>query len=558
MKQFILKNIVLVVLLALTLIGSIVLIILIGGKRSAIRESMTKIDEDVNTLNSINSQSNPRSVPINEERIKENTAEMDKKIADVYRHFGRPYRQALLQFLKDISSPIELKTDRRIDTNLVAKPKPKVEAEAEAEAETAEDGEKEEAVAEVTEEQKAEEKKVFDPENNRVVLLYDEDKLRDMLAEIYAGMQTGEASEENYKIPENIDKQRVEIFMKLFDQMIEPPEAVTAANSEAFRKAAAEKFAHAFARFRDDVQKLTLEEVTDEVAYEIFLDAVGLPREMREDLCKSYLETIARKYQESDLIPGLPDDDPFERQRLVRSFIYGRLEPRRNPPAEMVIPIIRNIQIKEDLFRRMKDSGISSLDSMTVESLEGKKLEKDSEDRILVFTYRLEMTASMEAIDKFIDSLHRAYTEDRVYVLFSKAKDPENSSSFDYSFKLWTDDDLIIKNVNTLVSDHRQDGDRGTKSAANRPAAGAAAGNNNLPPGTVVDPNAGAFVGQQQPAAAAQPQTAAASSRSEYSLSDPHHPDYGRTLIGETLDEVKCSLTVQYYYDTASNISTTP
>ena len=543
MKQFILKNIVLVVILALTFVGSIVLIILIVGKNNTINESMTKIDEDVKTLNSINYQADPNSVNnniINKERIEEDTKEVNKRIDEVYRHFGRPYRPALRQLLTNIKSPTELKTERKTDSRLVAAAEPPSKPETE----EAEDGEAEETVVEVTEEQKEAEKKVFDPSNNRVVLSFDEDKLRDMLAEIYAGMQTGDAEDSSdYKIPENIDKQRAEIFMKLFQQMIEPPETVTAANRQAFREMAAEKFAHAFAIFRDDVQELTYEDVTDDVAREIFLDAVGLPREMRQDLCKSYLENIARKYQESNLIPGLPDDDPFEKQRLVRSFIYGKDDPRRNPPADMVIPIIRNIQIKEDLFRRMNKAGIACLESMTVTGgLMGKPLESDSEGRLLVFTYELELTASMDAIDAFINSLHQAYQSDRVYVL--------STSSFKLST---TDDDL--KAANSVVADHLPE-NVAAKTAATRRNTATAVGNQ--PPGTVGDPNAGAFVGQQNAAAQTQTVAASASSRSEYPLTDPHNPDYGRPLIGETRDEVKCTLEVQYLYDTASNITTTP
>ena len=543
MKQFILKNIVLVVILALTFVGSIVLIFLIVGKNNTISESMTKIDDDVKTLNSINYQGDPNGVNnniINKERIEEDTKEVNKRVDEVYRHFGRPYRPALRQFLTNIKSSTELKTERRTDSRLVA-----AEPQSKPETEEAEDGEAEETAVEATEEQKAEEKKVFDPSNNRVVLSFDEDKLRDMLAEIYAGIQTDDAAEDSsdYKIPENIDKQRAEIFMKLFRQMIEPPETVTAANRQAFREMAAEKFAHAFAIFRDDVQELTFEDVTDDVAREIFLDAVGLPREMRQDLCKSYLENIARKYQESELIPGLPDDDPFEKQRLVRSFIYGKDDPRRNPPADMVIPIIRNIQIKEDLFRRLNKAGIACLESMTVtDGLMGKPLESDSEGRLLVFTYELELIASMDAIDAFINSLHQAYQSDRVYILSTGA------------FKLsTTDDDLKV--ANSVVADHLPE-NVAAKTAATRRNAATAAGNQ--PPGTVGDPNAGAFVGQQP--ATAQTQTAAVSTsgRSEYPLTDPHNPDYGRTLIGETRDEVKCTLVVQYLYDTASNITTTP
>ena len=70
MKQFILKNIVLTVILALTLVGSIVLLFLCAGKRQTIAESMAAIEENARTIESIDSARKPNSVAESETRIK--------------------------------------------------------------------------------------------------------------------------------------------------------------------------------------------------------------------------------------------------------------------------------------------------------------------------------------------------------------------------------------------------------------------------------------------------------------------------------------------------------
>ena len=186
MKQFILKNIVLVSLLALTFIGSIVLLVLIEGKRSVISQSMKQINEDVNKLAEINNQSlsttdKPRSVKKNADRISSDKEKIDKKIAEVYRHLGKPYRPALLQFLANIASPAELKTELPVDKSLLDLQPMPVEGEEQAEGES--DEQKTEVAA--TDEEKEAEKKIFDPQTKRVVLAFDEDKLHEMLEEIY-------------------------------------------------------------------------------------------------------------------------------------------------------------------------------------------------------------------------------------------------------------------------------------------------------------------------------------------------------------------------------------
>ncbi len=549
MKQFILKNIGLTVILVLTLIGSIVLLFLCEGKRRMIAQSMADIEENAQKIESINSARKPNSVADSEAKIKVDTETMAKKNIQIYRHFGKPYRPALLKLLKNIASPAELKTDLPIDPSLVAKPKPAPEKDAD------EDEDEEEEVAETkpatpappTDEEKAVFECELEPGTNmvkydkddlekkhplnvkRVVLALDEDTLRAKLAEIYAEVhQDSDSSDDTFVIPDTIQSERAQLFEKLFNEIIEAPEAVDPARAEDFRKAAAAKFAQAFAIFRNDVQELTLENVNDRVAHELFLDALGLPRLMRQRDCKNYIDFLYEKYLASDIIPGLPDDDPIEKERLVQDFIYGKnLNRQALPVPEMVIPIIRNFQIKEDLFRRMKDAGIGRLLSMNAGVFYGSTMDNDSEGPILYFTYTLDITASMDAIDAFINSLQSAYKTDRVYVI----KDIKLSAPYE---------DLV--NANSVVAAHMESQ---TGTATRRTTA-----NQTLPPGAPQpDPNQAAI----QPAD--QQQAVSTIARNMYELTDPHHPEYGQVLIGENRDEIKCTIVVNYLFYRADNIT---
>lgn len=514
MKQFILKNIVLVVILGLTAIGSIVLLFFCDGKRRMIAQSMEDIQANVEKLQNINSARKPNSVAESETRIKADTEALTRKNDEIHSYFGKPYRPALLKFLKNISSPAALKTDLPLDPDLVAEPKAKPEKT------DSEDGE---AVAEAApaapSEPTDEEKAVFNPSENKCILSFDESTLRAMLAELYRDVHQ-ESSDDTFVIPDTVQSERAQLFKKLFNQIIEAPDVVDSARAQKFREAAAAKFAKAFAIFREDVQALTLEDVTDSVAHELFLDALGLPRLMRQRDCKNYIDFLYEKYLNADIIPGLPSDDPFERERRVQDFIYGKnLNRQALPVPEMVIPIIRNFQIKEDLFRRMKDSGIGTLRSMTAGVFYGTTMDNDSEGPILYFTYTLEMIASMDAIDTFINDLHAAYKTGRVYEI----TDIKFSAPYE---------DLVA--ANGVVADHMDSPSRRTAAAAAQAQAAEA------------DANA------IQPAATPQTVTAV---QSAYELTDPRHPDYGRTLIGETRDEITCTIVVNYLFYRADNIT---
>ena len=521
MKQFILKNIVLVAILAITLVGSIFLIFFIWSKQQTIQQSMKDIEADVAKVEAINSARNPNSVEQSEKMIKADTETMAKKNVQIYRHFGKPYRPALLKLLKNIASPAELEADLPLDPTLVAKPKPKIEAE---ESDDDEDSDAEETASAAPAAPTDEEKAVFNPETSLVILSFEEDQLRTMLADLYKEVHQ-ESNEDTFVIPDTVQAERAQLFDKLFNQIIEAPEVVDSSRSEDFRKAAAAKFAKAFAIFREDVQALTLEDVTDKVAHELFLDALGLPRLMRQRDCKNYIDSLYEKYLNSDLIPGISSGDTsFSSTNRVQEFIYGKnLNRQALPVAEMVIPIIRNFQIKEDLFRRMKDSGIDVLRSMNAGVFYGTTLDNDPEGPILEFTYTLEMTASMEAIDTFINSLHAAYKSDRVYVI----KNIKFTAPYD---------DLI--EANTLVNRHSK------SSSETNP----------------VETTAGTAANQAQSDAASTDdgETQAAvvvSYTPQYELTDPRNSDYGRMLIGGKQDKINCTIVVNYLFYRADNIT---
>jgi len=526
MKQFILKNIVLVAILILTIIGSVVLIFLIEGKRRTVAQSMAEIEENVSKIEAIDSARKPNSVEQSEKMIKDDTEALNKKNLQIYRRFGKPYRPALLKLISNITSKGELKTELALDSSLKAKPKAKPERE---EGEEDEEETKPAEPGAPTDEELA----VFDPAKKIVVISCDEDALYAMLADVYKDVHQDSADDgDSFVIPDSIQSEREQIFELFFNKIIDAPEVVDPSRAEKYREAAAAKFAQAFAVFREDIQALTLENITNRVAHEIFLDACGLPRLMRPRDCKNYIDYLYEKYLSSDIIPGLPEDDAIEKERRVQDFIYGKnLNRQARPVSEMVIPILRNFQIKEDLFRRTKDAGISQLLSMTAGVFYGTTLDNDAEGPILSFAYTLEMTGSMEAFDSLINSLHSAYKEDRVYVV----KDIKFSAPYE---------DLI--SANDTVAEHVEGSSRRTGANAIHGAPNSNSAIPGAPPVAATDP-------ATQAAQQAAQQTAAV--RSGYELTDPHHPDYGKMLLGGMQDEIKCTIVVNYLLYRADNIT---
>jgi len=102
-------------------------------------------------------------------------------------------------------------------------------------------------------------------------------------------------------------------------------------------------------------------------------------------------------------------------------------------------------------------------------------------------------------------------------------------------------DDIIV--ANSIVAGHV---DGGTRAAATTQKAD----------GTAADPNAAAAATTTNDTKPADPAAALiAATYAEYELTDPHHPEYGKVLIGENRDDINCTLVVNYLFYRADNIT---
>jgi len=524
MKQFFLKNIVLSIVIVLTLAASIVLCVFIGQSNSMISSAMSEIEENREVVENINRVRKPNSVKTSEDLIQEDIKFLENKTALVYRHFGRPYRSALLAFIRNIASTSELKEipEGYADDSFkfVAKPVDKDE--------DAETDELSEDVEEAKPEAPTEEElKVFNPSKKLVVVKTDESSMRAMLGEIYKEMHVEvENDSDSFVIPDNVLEERYAIFAAFVQKLTEAPEEVNSANAEEFKKAALDKLQKAFAIFRDEVQTTTQEKVTNNVAKQMFLDSLGIPRLMRKLDCKNYIDSLYNSYAASNLIPGLPTDpdDESDRVRKLRDFIYNRLNPSVAPPPEMVIPVFRNFQIKEDLITRMNDAHIRKLNTLTPDYFYGSSPDGDPDSAILVFTYTIELQSTLDEINAFIDLLHTAYKDNRVYVLRNLK---------------FTVDSSYITEANTAVRRHiydleeekirKEKEDEDPETAAEN-----AEENKRLKKQTDANGNIIEVV--------------------DVLPTEPSHPDYGRVLLGEKRDEVTCTLVVDYYLYRGDNL----
>lgn len=518
MKQFFLKNIVLTVVIFITLVAAGYLGYLIFQKSATIDSAVEEIRGMREKVESINSTHRPNNVAESETLINSDIEFFDNKTMQVYRHFGNPYRSALLAFITNIASKGELaaiEDDAQKDAAFtVAKPAVK-----EDDAEDA-DEDAEEKEVETPEEPSKEELEIFNPKTNLVIIKLDESKMRDILAEVYKEIHVDVSNDsDDFIIPDNILDERYAIFAAFIQKIIEPPEFVDAARAEAFKQAAVEKIARAFEIFRKEVDETTLENVDNNVAKQLFLDALGIPRLVRRLDSKNYMDGMYRIYQEENVIPGFKNASDEEiafgddYDNRVSQFIYSRLNKQVAPVADMVIPIFRNFQIKEDLVRRMNEAHIRKVVSITPKYIPGNTLDGDPDSAILVYNYTIELQSALDEVSHFIDSLHTAYKDNRVYVITNLKFEAKDSD---------------VSDANWLVGTHIASEKEDAEKAAEESAEAAAGDGKNVDPEAVL--------------------------RAMYKIDDPKHIDYGEVVLGNKRGDVKCTLTVDYYLFRGDNI----
>ena len=151
----------------------------------------------------------------------------------------------------------------------------------------------------------------------------------------------------------------------------------------------------------------------DNNGFKYLLDALGLPHTELTSTFKRQMTIVNEKVIK--LVPGLElrvsgsqGDGKASEEIAKYTFDSDNLPLQRDTYLAC-----RLLQVKLDLYGRMKKSGIQQLLKMdTITKLAGKKVEGDS---YIVHTFSFEVEGSMDSIRNFMNSLNDAYREYVVY-----------------------------------------------------------------------------------------------------------------------------------------------
>ena len=369
MLMFLKKNILFFVVFTVVLLLSIFLLVMDVSLYGDIEGRKSEIDT---TTENYNKERNAKIAPVsqNADKINEDTVELKGQVIKLQRRFGAPYRKFLLIFAKEIG----------IEENVLFDEFRKHFAEYKFK-----QGEKEESLGEVLG------RPPYYIKKEQNALFFDfMDKYRERLARI---LTLKEAEKTAAREGKQLDAQTVKAA-----------------------PADREKVEKAYNRFFENIMKDPLFTVEDlaprdpavkrRLWEDIFASALGLPRTQEPLVCQTYLEKMQNEFVAKRLIPGVTDID------TLRKFTYSQYV--NDAPVVQDIPeIFLAMPVYEDIARRLR----------SVENLEVVDLVKNgpspasASDKYLFYNFRLKVNCTMKSIREFVNKLHEAYKEDRVYVV---------------------------------------------------------------------------------------------------------------------------------------------
>ncbi len=487
MKNFIKKNPFLFIVVTLSTIVCLYFLFEIISGHSEINDSIEKIDANTEKVERINRAHDPNFVKQSERRIMDDSLRLKEYNELLRRRFGKPNRVALQHFLSTLGGQ-QTPGAPAIDSDA------NVQEKLSANATTDKD------FSDVTEE-----------------------TLRAVLKELWEKAVEDKRETGVYdKIPNNrdIEDVRNELFALLRERIISQGDANRL-------EARARRFDLAFELFTQDIQKGTLERIDSVAAQQVFLDALGLPRQKEPRKCRAFVEAMCRAYNESDLIPGylekrknaeaaqkeLKTADP-KKQIEVYDFLCARdvMTESKPPNPGRVISIMRNFQILEDLFRRMKEAGIQDLVSISAEQ------DNLSSGDFLSYAYTITVKSNLNEIGAFVNSLHSACDSNRVYVIrkMSFLGNPEEAPSADKT---------VIGHLDAIAA---------AEAASKAKEKADADGSKEIPVAPAAKDETNTFT-------------------EVFPLSNPKNPEYGMVLLGGRR-EVTCVIEVEYLLYQADNL----
>lgn len=196
------------------------------------------------------------------------------------------------------------------------------------------------------------------------------------------------------------------------------------------------KYAAAYAEFQ-----------TSDVAYKCMLDALGLPHTSNYgDLS----ELLAKQKYWIEVIPGLKDYSDVKNadmEKIIRQLLMSINVNPVDLRDEQYALVYRQIQIKQDLFKRMRDAKIVRVDGIELvtdtpqmemfrpgtKAVVNDPLTGKENRGFVTYSYEIKVVGSMEGIRKFLNSLNSAYSDYRVYnvrdIVLSREVESEQMSN---------------------------------------------------------------------------------------------------------------------------------
>ena len=382
MPNVIRKNKPLAIVVFVTILAALFLIFECFIVRSKIQDGMAAIERADREIQNINKRKNPNPVRSSSVIINKNSAELRKKIEELYNCFGRPYRANLTTFIQDLNT-----------------------------------------------------------KNGNVKLNFTEEKIIRLFREAWDEYYRENTRETDPNDKRAIVAERDLIFANFIKSVTTPDVQISFKDDkekEAWIKTAEKVFNNALARFRADLQKTSLEggKISEDDAKHILMQSFGLPRTMTSQQCKVFIDDIQLNLSRNpQVIPGLKytTDNSGKKIAATRGQINAKIVEftynHRNtlPPPGNVENILNHYLIIEDLFHRMNKSNIQTLlylgspfsskpsGSPAGDVIRYTDSEQDMDSTFKKYVYEIRVKSSVEQVRTFVNELHTAYKENRVY-----------------------------------------------------------------------------------------------------------------------------------------------
>ncbi len=213
--------------------------------------------------------------------------------------------------------------------------------------------------------------------------------------------------------------EQAKLFLDLRNEICKAPRSVKDAKEKAAAESeAAALFDKAFAEFAKEVQSMTVEDFQNTTlgnpAQSLFLQVLGIPRFFNDSaMYSAYVDKLAGELVEKQAIPGktrkLAD---WQIRNILMGYQKDNQQVQPPPPQDNIPAYMTRIQIFENIFAQMKKAGLSDLDYLTPEGeVMGERIGNDYR----AYSFKISVSGTLPEIRKFLNGLHQAYRENRVY-----------------------------------------------------------------------------------------------------------------------------------------------